>query len=448
VLRDSLPKIITELPGPKSRDVINKRNVEVPSAISCTTPCVISQGEGSMIEDIDGNIFMDWVGGIGVLNVGHSNSEVVKAVQMQAERYFHPQINTFHYKEYIELASVLNSITPGDFKKRTALFNSGAEAIENSIKIARKATGRSEVIAFSGAFHGRTFMAMTLTAGTTYKASFTPLVPGVHRVEFPNVYHANSIIAEDAIPDYYIEKLEDCFLESVPPNKVAAVILEPIQGEAGFIEPPIKYIEKLRNVCDKHGIVLIADEVQTGFCRTGKMFATDYWSEKNVYPDIIVTAKSMAGGLPISAVTAREEMMEALELGEIGGTYGGNPIACASALKVIEILQRDNYAEKARRIGELVMKRFKKWYGMYPCIGTYRGKGAMLSIEFVKDRESKMPAPEIASKILSECKKKGLILKVAGSHHQIVRLLMPLVANDEQIGAGLDIIESVIEETC
>jgi len=446
MLINSLPKIVTELPGPKCKLVIEKRSTAIPSAVACSAPFVIDRAEGAMVQDLDGNIFMDWVAGISVLNIGHSNKEVIKAVQDQAERYFHPQINTIHYKEYIDLAETLNNITPGSFKKRTAFFNSGAEGIENAVKIARKYKRRTEIIAFSGGFHGRTYMAMTLTSGNTYRAAFTPLAPGVHRAEFPNEYRTNSNIAKENIVKHYIDQLEYMFVDYLSPESVAAILIEPIQGENGFIAPPAGYIKQLRQICDKHGILLIADEVQTGFCRTGKMFATEYWADEGVYADILVSAKSMAAGIPLSAVTGREEIMQSVQVGEIGGTYGGNPLACASALKVIEIMQRDNFADKAIRIGEKCLPRFAGWYEKYKSIGTYRGTGAMLSLEFVKDRITKEPDPKIAADIINYCKYKGLILKNAGSYNQTVRLLMPLVTTDEQISIGLDMIEEAINK--
>jgi 4-aminobutyrate aminotransferase/(S)-3-amino-2-methylpropionate transaminase len=397
-----------------------------------------------MVQDLDGNIVMDWVGGIGVLNVGHSHPEVIEAVEAQIKRYFHPQINTFHYSEYIDLADRLNTLTPGSFKKRTAFFNSGSEAVDNSIKIARKYTKKSDIIAFSGAFHGRTFMSMTLTSGQVFKAAFSPLAPGVHRAEFPNEYRTASHIQKDDIAAYYIEKLKYMFVDYISPDNVAAIIIEPLQGENGFIEPPAEYIIELRKLCDQHQILLIADEIQTGYCRTGKMFAADYWAESGVYPDIIITAKSLAAGLPLSAVTARQDIMESLAVGEIGGTYGGNPVAIAAALKVIDILERDSYSQKALEIGEKCGKAFSGWMNRFQQIGTYRVKGAMTSIEFVKDRKTKEPYPEMVHAVLKECTKNGLIVKSAGSYNQIVRMLMPLVTTGDQLAAGLTIMENAI----
>jgi len=446
MLKDSLPKLVTELPGPLSKMVIEKRARTIPSSIACAAPYAIDKAEGCMVQDLDGNIIMDWVGGIGVMNIGHSNPEVIEAVEKQIRRYFHPQINTFHYAEYIDLADKLNTITPGDFAKRTAFFNCGSEAVDNSIKIARKYTKKSDVIAFSGAFHGRTFMSMTLTSGQIFKAAFAPLAPGVHRAEFPNAYRMDSSISKEDLAAHCLEKLEYMFVDYISPDSVAAIIIEPLQGEGGFIEPPQEYIIGLRKICDKYKILLIVDEIQTGYCRTGRMFATDYWAEFGVYPDVILTAKSLAAGLPLSAVTAREEIMQSLATGEIGGTYGGNPVAISAALRVIEIMERDGYAQKALYIGERCRKSFSEWAEKYDIIGTYRVKGAMTSIEFVKDRETKEPYPEAVNLVLKECAHNGLIVKSAGSYNQIVRMLMPLVTNSEQLSAGLRIMEKAIEK--
>ena len=444
MLKNALPKIVTELPGPKSKEVIEKRKQAIPTSIACGSPYAIDKGEGCMVQDLDGNIIMDWVGGIGVLNLGHSNPEVIEAIQKQVTRYCHPQINTFHYSEYIDLADKLNTIMPGDFKKRTAFFNSGSEAVDNSIKIARKYTGKTDVIAFSGAFHGRTYMSMTLTSGQIFKAAFAPLAAGVHRVEFPNEYRTDSSIAPEDIAKFYIEKLKYMFVDYISPKNVAAIIMEPIQGECGFIVPPAEYVTELRKICDEHNILLIADEIQTGYCRTGKMFATDYWAELGVYPDITLTAKSLAAGLPLSAITAREEIMESLAIGEIGGTYGGNPVAIAAALKAVEIMERDNYAQKALDIGEKCREAFSQWMEKYEIIGTFRVTGGMTSIEFVKDRETKEPYPEVVNAVIKECMDNGLIVKNAGSYNQIMRMLMPLVTNKEQLAVGLTIIEKAI----
>ena len=439
------PEIITEVPGPESKKLLKIREENVPTGVS-GNPTFIKRGEGALFEDVDGNVFMDFAGGIGVLNIGYSHPEVVEVVKKQSEKYFHTSINVVSYEEYVKLAEKLNNIIPGDYKKKTMFVNSGAEAVENAIKIARKYTKRTEVIAFTGAFHGRTLLTMTLTSKVKpYKFGFGPFAPGVHRAPFPNVYRRPEGIPEDCT-DYYIERLESMFLENVAPEDVAAIILEPVQGEGGFIVPPKEYIKKLREICDKYGILLIADEIQTGFCRTGKMFAINYWEEYGVYPDIVTTAKSLAGGLPLSAVTAKAEIMEASQSGGIGGTYCGNPLSTAAALKIIEIMERDNFADKAKNIGEITVKRLEAMKEKYEVIGDIRGLGAMVAVEFVRDRKTKEPAQEETAKIIQECWKQGLVVLSAGLYSNNIRFLMPLVVTDEQINIGLDILEDGIKK--
>lgn len=449
MLKDQLPKIITELPGPKSLAAINRRSDAIPHSIPCTAPCVIDRAEGAAILDLDGNVFLDFVGGIGVMNIGHSHPEVISAVKEQAERYFHPQINTIHYEEYIALAEKLNDITPGSHKKRTAFFNSGSEAVDNAVKIARSATSRPNVIAFTGAFHGRTYMAMTLTAAANpYQAEFAPLCPGVYRAPYPNAYHMTGNNDEQEASAIALKALGELLDETVMPSTVAAIIMEPVQGEAGFVRAPIGFVKGVREICDKHGILLIADEIQTGYCRTGRLFATSYWEDAGVYPDLITSAKSLAAGLPISAITGRDEIMQAPSLpGQLGGTYGGNPLACASALKVIEVMERDDFAGKAMRIGEKTVPHFEKWQGEFDAVGTWRCTGAMLSVEFVKNRSTKEADGALAGKIIGICKENGLILKNAGIYGQIIRMLMPLCITDGQLEAGLQIIEHAIEKS-
>ncbi|WZL73909.1 4-aminobutyrate--2-oxoglutarate transaminase [Clostridiaceae bacterium 35-E11] len=441
------PKIITEIPGPKSQELLKIREKNVPTGVSGTVPVFIKRGEGALFEDIDGNVFIDFAGGIGVLNIGYSHPEVVEAVKMQSDKFFHTSINVVLYEQYIRLAEKLNNMIPGSFEKKTMFVNSGAEAVENAIKIARKYTKRTEVIAFTGAFHGRTLLTMTLTSKIKpYKLGFGPFAPGIHRVEFPYVYRRPEGVSEEEAVNYYVHKLENFFLENVAPENVAAIILEPIQGEGGFIIPPDTYVKELRHICDKYGILLIADEVQSGFCRTGKMFATNYWEEFGVCADIVTSAKSIAGGLPLSAVTARAEVIDAAQVGGIGGTYCGNPLAVTAALKVIEIMERDNYAKKANHIAQIAMKRFHDMKEEYQIIGDVRGKGAMMAIELVKDRKTKEPAKEETNQIIQECWKNGLVILSAGVRGNNIRFLMPLVITDEQLNMGLDILEKAIRK--
>lgn len=447
MLRESLPRIVTALPGPKSAEIIALRKENVPSGVGCSAPCVISRGEGAMFLDLDGNIFMDWVGGIGVLNIGYSHPEVVAVVREQSERYFHSSINIVHYPEYILLAAKLNKIIPIPGKKKTMFVNSGAEAVENAVKIARKATGRSGIVVFTGAYHGRTSLTMSMTGKIKpYKYGLGPDAPGIHRCEFPYMYRRPRGMTEAQAVPFYLQKLEDFFLEYVAPDLTAAVILEPVQGEGGFIVPPLEYVQGVRRICDKYGILLIADEVQTGYCRTGRMFATEYWADAGAAPDIVTTAKSIAAGLPLSSVTAREDLMEAVHPGGIGGTYCGNPLAAAAALKVIEIMERDDFAGKALEINRICMARFVRWKDKFTSLGDIRALGAMMGLEFVKDRTTLEPDKELVDKVIAQCAQRGLMLMSSGLRGNVIRFLMPLVVTPEQIAAGLDILEKVLEE--
>lgn len=445
-LRTSLPKMITELPGPKSKEILKTREENVPFGVSYGTPTVINRGEGAMFEDVDGNIFLDFAGGIGVLNIGYSHPEVVAVVKEQSEKFFHTSINVVQYEQYIKLAQKINEITPGDFKKKTMFVNSGAEAVENAVKIAKKYTKRSELVTFTGAFHGRTALTLALTSKVKpYKFGFGPLSAGIHRAEFPYTYRRPKGISEENSIDYFKEKLHNFFLEDVSPEEVAAIIIEPVQGEGGFIPVPIEYVRELRKICDENGILLICDEVQSGYCRTGKMFASEYWAQEGIYADIITSAKSIAGGLPLSAVTAKAEILDSTQQGGIGGTYAGNPISTAAALKVIEIMERDNYAEKARNISNIVMNRMYKMKEKYQLIGDVRGLGAMMAMELVTDRETKEAAKDETNKIIKECGKRGLVVLDAGIRGNNLRFLMPLCLTSEQLEAGLTIIEEAFE---
>ncbi|MBU4542262.1 MAG: aspartate aminotransferase family protein [Firmicutes bacterium] len=448
MLKDALPEIITQqLPGPKAAAIIGRRAAAIPDAIKCVYPLVIERGAGAMVEDVDGNHFVDWVGGVGVLNIGYSHPEVVAAVKAQADKYFHGMFNIVTHEGYVELAETMNAMVPvrGD-KKMTFFANSGAEANENAVKIAKAFTKRPNIIVFSGAFHGRTMLTMTMTAKKAYAHGLGPFPDGIYRAQFPYLYRKPAgIKSADAI-DYYTESLERVFEEASPAEHVAAIVVEPLQGEGGFIPAPLEWIQAVRKICDQKGILLIADEVQTGFCRTGRMFATEYWQEVGAAPDIITTAKSIAAGLPLSAISARAEIIEAVRGGTIGGTYCGNPVACAAALKVIEIMKRDRLDLRALEISAIIFDRFNSWQDQYLEIGDVRGIGAMVGIEFVKDRISKEPYPELVSAIVDEAVKTGLIIESAGIYGNVIRFLAPLVISDAQLDAGLDIFEKALKK--
>ena len=449
MLRLDLPEIITEtLPGPKAQALIERRKQAVPDAIGCGYPVAISRGEGAMIEDVDGNKFLDWVGGVGVLNVGYSQPEIIAAVKAQADQYFHGMFNIVTHEGYVTLAEKMCALAPVKGAQKKAFFaNSGAEADENAVKIAKAYTGRPNIIVFSGAFHGRTFLTMTMTSKKAYTAKLGPLAGGVFRAKFPYYYRNPEGMPAAHAQEYYMQSLRDVFEECGAADTVAAIVVEPLQGEGGFIPAPIEWVKALRALCDEKDILLIADEVQTGFCRTGRMFATEYWQEAGVQPDILATAKSIAAGIPLSAIVARKEIMDAVAPGTIGGTFCGNPLACAAALKTIEIMERDHLAERACAIGEKVMARYRAMMARYPEIGDVRGMGAMIGIEFVKDRETKTPAPEFTAEVIQTCASMGLIVEGAGTYHNVIRFLAPLVITDEQLEAGLDIFEKAIQKT-
>ncbi|MDR0423956.1 MAG: aspartate aminotransferase family protein [Clostridiales Family XIII bacterium] len=446
MLRDSLPKVVTELPGAKAKAVLEKRARVMPSPIKSAYPLVIKRGEGAMFEDVDGNIFLDWVGGVGVLNIGYSHPELVEAVKAQSEKFFHAMMNITTHEGYLDLAEAINKIAPvkGD-EKNTMLANSGAEANENAVKIARGFTGRPNIIVFSGAFHGRTALTMTMTAKKAYAVGMGPFPDGIYRAEFPYVYRRPAGMSEADAVNYYIKKLEDVFIDASPAQYVAAIVFEPVQGEGGFIPAPIEWVKAVRAICDKHGILMITDEVQTGFARSGRMFASEYYKEAGCAPDVMTIAKSIAGGMPISGVVARKEIFDNTPGGTIGGTYCGNAVACAAALKVIEVMQRDDYPGKALKIAEKCMARFKQWAGKFDVIGDVRGTGAMMGIEFVKTKDGKEPFTDLVNNIVTEACKMGLVLESAGTYGNAIRFLCPLCVTDAQLDAGLDIFEKAIE---
>ena len=413
MLRTDLPEIITEtLPGPKAQAIIDRREAVNPSAIKCVYPVVIEKGEGAMIQDVDGNKFLDWIGGVGVLNIGFSQPEVVEAVKVQAEKYFHGMYNVVTHEGYVALSEKLTQIAPVKGNKKKVFFaNSGAEADENAVKIAKAFTKRPNIIVFSGAFHGRTLMTMSMTSKKAYAVGMGPFPDGVYRAQFPYYYRNPEGMPQEAALDYYLNSIKDVFEQCGPADSIAAIVVEPLQGEGGFIPAPIEWVKAVRKICDENGILLVADEVQTGFCRTGRMFATQYWEEAGVQPDILATAKSIA-----------------------------------AALKTIEIMERDDLAGRSCEIGEKVSKRFNEWKEKYPVIGDVRGLGGMIGLEFVKDQESKEPYPEFSAAVIKGCAQKGLMIEGAGTYGNVIRFLAPLVMTDEQLEAGLDIYESVIKE--
>ena len=449
MLREALPKIVTgTLPGPKAKALMDRRAAAVPNGIGTAYKAVIERGEGAMFEDVDGNIFLDWIGGVGVLNIGYSNPECIAAVKEQADKFFHSMFNITTHEGYVALAEQMNRLVPvkGD-KKKTMFVCSGSEADENAVKIARSYTGRPNIIVFTGAFHGRTSLTMTMTAKKAYAVGMGPFPDGVYRAEFPNLYRAPGHMTEEEAIAYYVKKLEEVFIEATPYDACAAIVFEPVQGEGGFVPAPIELVKAVRKIFDEHGILMICDEVQCGWARSGKMFASQYFAEAGAAPDIMSTAKSIAGGLPLSAVTARAEIMDAVPGGTIGGTYGANAVSAASALKVVEVMERDDYPAKAMHIADVATKAFNEWKEKYECVGDVRGLGAMIGIEFVKDKASKEPDAALVGAIVQEAMNNGLMLEAAGTYGNVIRFLCPLCVTDAQLNAGLEILENAIK-TC
>ena len=429
-----------DIPGPKSRELLAQRQQFVARGVSSTMNVFAAKADGAIIEDVDGNRYIDFAGGIGAMNIGHARPEVTHAIAEQAAKFTHTCFSVMMYEPYIALAERIVKITPGDFPKKALFLNSGAEAVENAVKIARYATGRPAIIVFDNAFHGRTLMTMTMTAKVKpYKYHFGPFAPEVYRAPFPYPYRMNMTPQEAS--EYCIAELERMFNGDVAPDQVAAVIIEPVQGEGGFMVTPPGFLRALKAVCEKYGILFVADEIQSGFCRTGRMFAVEH---DGVAPDLMIIAKSMGAGMPISGVVGRAEIMDAPPPGMLGGTYSGNPVACAAALAVLDLFEKEDYAARSREIGRVVTERFLSLQERFPFIGDVRGLGGMVAMEFVKDRTTKEPDAHAASDILAAAHHRGLVLIKAGMYDNVVRVLVPLCVTDEQLKQGLDILEEAV----
>ena len=429
-------KLKTKIPGPNSIELMRRRGECVAKGPFHTTPIFVKSAKGSQLEDVDGNLLLDFASGIGVLNVGHLNGRVVAKIHGQADQLLHASFNVTAYEVYIELCEKLNRLTPGHFKKKSFLANSGAEAVENSIKIARAYTGRNGVVCFEHAFHGRTFMAMSLTyKDKPYRAGFGTLNGDVYRAHFPDPYRwPTENVSQECFAEFKTLVLG---LEAKP----AAVIIEPVLGEGGFIPAPKEFLKLMQDFCTQQKIVTIADEIQSGFGRTGTLYACEQldWT-----PDLILSAKGLGGGLPISAVTGRAEIMDAPPEGGIGGTFGGNPLSCVAALAVIESIEKDHVLGKSKMLGEYLNKSLMQMQEKHNCIGNVRGLGPMLGIEFVKDQKTKEPYADLAKALVKFCYERGLIIMTAGSLGNVVRLLMPLVTDLKDVEEGLKILEAGI----
>jgi 4-aminobutyrate aminotransferase/(S)-3-amino-2-methylpropionate transaminase len=434
-------ELVTELPGPKSREVLRRKEQVIVDAKSIYLPIVIDRAHGIVVHDIDGNTFLDWTGGIGCLNVGHTNEAVSAALHAQVDRFLHTDFTMVPYESYVELAERLLAVTPISGPKKAAFFNSGAEAVENAVKLAKLATGRSAVITFERAFHGRTLMAMSLTSKQhPYKAGMGPFAPEVYRAPYPYAYRGDAMDVTEAA----LDELREMFTTHVAPENVAAIIFEPVQGEGGFIVPPKEWVQGLREIADEHGIVLIADEVQSGYGRTGRMFAIEHFG---VEPDIITVAKSMAAGVPISGVLGRADIVDRAGDSTIGGTYVGSPLGCVAGIAVLDQIEQRDLLARGRAIGERMRSRFEAMQATYPQLGDVRGLGPMLALEFVKDPTTKEPAPELATAVAEGAMQRGLMILKAGINGQCLRVLIALVATDEQIDETLDVFEETLGAT-
>jgi 4-aminobutyrate aminotransferase/(S)-3-amino-2-methylpropionate transaminase len=435
-------KLRTEIPGPKSRALMQRREAAVPRGPYHSTPIFAASAEGAVIEDVDGNRYIDFAGGIGCLNMGHRAAPVTAAVSEQLEKYMHVCFSVTPYEPYVAVAEKLNALAPGKSAKKTFIVNTGAEAVENAVKIARAYTKRPAVICFEDAFHGRTLLTMSLTSKTNpYKAGFAPYASDIYRVPYAYCYRCSYGLTYPSCGVSCAHHLEDTFKRVVSPEAVAAVIVEPVLGEGGFMAPPKEFFGIVRDICRKHGIVLIADEVQSGLGRTGKFFAIEHYG---IEPDLILTAKSLGGGLPIAAVTGRAEIMDAPGVGGLGSTFAGNPLACAAALASIEMIEHGGLLERANAMGKHFEKRARGWQKKWPLIGDVRGLGGMCAIELVRNAETREPADTETKDIAHYCYEHGLITITAGSYNNVMRILVPFAITDEQFDEGLGVLEAAI----
>ena len=438
---DELPSVGNEQ-GEKTKMLFEKRAQYVAQGISNHIPIFIDNAKGSVVQDIDGNVYIDCSSGIGVVNVGHCEEAVVESIKKQAEKLIHSCFMVSMYESYVALAEKLVKITPGNFPKKAMFVNSGAEAVENAVKIARAYTKKPGIVSFECGYHGRTLLTMTLTSKVKpYKHEFGPFAPEIYKVPSAYCYRCMFGATYPECSMRCLEHFERFFIAESDPSNIAALIIEPVQGEGGFIVPPKEYLPGLADICKKNDIVFIVDEVQTGFGRTGKMFAVENWG---VTPDLMALAKSIAGGMPLSAVVGKAEIMDVPTKGRIGGTYGGNPIACAAGLSAIDYMETNDLSKRANYIGAFMTKRLKELQEEYPAIGDVRSLGAMVAAEFVKDRKTKKPAGDETPLIMQECFKRGLIALGAGIYSNVIRFLPPLVLTDKQMEETMSIFEEAL----
>lgn len=428
----------------KTEQLQEKREKYVPKGISNGNLNIAKEARGATVIDENGKEWIDFASAIGTLNVGHSHPKVTKAVKEQVDNFLHPGFNVIMYESYIELAEKLCEITPGNFEKKAVFFNSGAEAVENAVKMARKYTNRQAVVSFTRGFHGRTNLTMGMTSKVKpYKFEFGPFAPEIYQAPYPYMYYKPDSMTDEEYVDYVIDEFKDFFISTVAPETVACVVMEPVQGEGGFVIPPKKFVQAVREFCKEHGIVFVADEIQTGFGRTGTLFAVEQYE---VEPDLMTVSKSLAAGLPLSGVVGRKEILDAANPGELGGTYAGNPVACAAALAVIEVIEEENLNEKAEKIGQRIEDKLTELSEKHAFIGEVRRLGAMVAVELVEDRKTKSPNKDATQKIVSYANENGLLLLSAGIKGNVIRFLTPLVITDEELEKGLAILEDAFHQ--
>ncbi len=437
-------RVHTPIPGPMAKEVLARRAAAIPSGLGRATDVVVERAEGSLVHDVDGNTLIDLAGGIGMLAVGHSPAPVTEAIKQQVDKFIHPCALVATYEPYVALAELLNELTPGRFPKKTILANSGAEAVENAVKLARKYTGRSTIICFEGGYHGRTLLTLSLTSKYgLFKSGFGPFAPEIVRLPIPNTYRTPGGMTAEQYVDFGVHQLENALIAQVDPSAVAAILIEPVQGEAGFLPVPPRVLRRIRELCDQHNIVMIADEVQCGSGRTGKLYAVEHYG---IVPDLIVSAKSLGAGMPIGAVTGRAEILDSAHLGGVGSTYGGSPVACVAAIEALKMIRQPEFLAHAIRLGDIMREVMEGWKARWPIVGDVRGLGPMMLVELVTDRETKNPlAPADALGIIKRAVANGVLLIRAGLFSNCIRFLPPLNMPEDMLQEALSAVGQAIE---
>lgn len=438
-----MAEVTNAVKSPQSLTLHERRMKAVPKAPYNISQVYVESAQGATVYDVDGNRYIDFAGGIGIQNVGHCHPKVVQAVQAQAAKSIHTCFHVAPYESYIQLAERLNDVTPGEFEKKTMFLNSGAEAVENAVKIARKYTGKPGVISFDRGYHGRTLLTMSLTSKVKpYKHGFGPFANSTYKMPYPYYYRAPDNMGPESYDDFLLSRFEEFFVADASTDEIGAVIMEPVQGEGGFIVPSKKFVQGIKRICENNSILFIADEIQTGFGRTGKLFGIDNF---DVAPDLLTMSKSLAAGMPLSAVTGRADIMDTPDIGQLGGTFAGSPMSCVASLAVLEVIEEEEIVKKAQNVGKKLMAAFHNLQNKYELIGDVRGLGAMCAMELVEDRHTKEPATAKTAEIVKYCWQHGLFAISAGMYSNILRFLPPLVISEDELNEGLSILENAFK---